>query len=474
MNLQQFLNILWSRKWFAILSFLLTVTTTVVVSLLLPKEYDATTSLVINHRSTDPVTGLNTSQLDPGYMATQADVIASHNVALKVVDKLGMAQNLTLKEDYKRSEAQSDIRDWVADIVLKNLDVLPSKESSVMQVSYSSVDPQFSAVVANAFAEAYIQTTVELRTQPAKQNAVWFDEQMALFREQLEKAQNTLSVYQQEHGIVVIDERLDLENSRLTDLAHQVAESQAKTYELQSRMHQFKEGLSHGQATESMEEVLSNSLVQGLKSDLARAEGKFADTSVRYSKKHPKYLEAQAEVTNLRNKIRHEISVVLSAIKSNNESSKQRDQSLVSALAEQKTRVLELKQQRDQVAVLNREVENAQRAYDNAMQRSVQTRMEGDSSQTNIAILNPAIPPTKPAKPKVMLNILLSIFLGSMLGVGIALLAELVDRRLRSPLDIIEILELPVLGVMVAPRKMGRWQQMTKGKQLPNQAEQGV
>ena len=89
MNLNQFFIILWSRKRIALWTLAMTVITTLVVSLLLPKQYVATTSIMVDQHSIDPVTGQNlpVSQLLAEYMATQAEVIASHNVARKVVEK---------------------------------------------------------------------------------------------------------------------------------------------------------------------------------------------------------------------------------------------------------------------------------------------------------------------------------------------------------------------------------------------------
>jgi polysaccharide biosynthesis transport protein len=456
MNFQQFLTIIWARKWHAISLFLITVITTAFVSVNLTKKYTSTTALVVDHRAADPVTGVDLqAQLMPAYMATQVDVIASHNAALKVVKILKLISKPEIQALYAKSKSTSNIQDWLADALLENLDVEPSTTSNVIQVSFTADEPRLSADVANAFAQAYVKTNVEMITQPAKQNAQWFDEQMAFFRAQLEKSQEKLSAYQQEHGIVIVDEKLDLENSRLVDISHQLAESQTKTYELSSRKQQLEKILKNGQSYESMEEVVSNSLIQDLKSELARAEGKFADLSMRLDKNHPQYRQARAEVISLRNKIHSEVNTVLRGIESNNSSSKQRDQSLVKALAEQKAKVLKLKQQRDEVAVLSREVENAQKSYDNAMQRSVQTRMESEISQTNISVLNHAIPPAKPAKPKILLNIVMSMLLGSILGIGMALIAEFMDRRVRSELDISGALGLPVFGVVARPREQG-------------------
>lgn len=450
MNFQQFINILWSRKSVALSVLMVTVLTTLVVSLLSPKQYLATTSIVVDQRSVDPVTGLTLPvQLMPGYIATQVDVISSHNVARKVVEKLKLSEDPQIQEDFAKAKSTGNINDWIADLLLKkNLDIRPSRESNQIQIDATSIDPQSAANIANAFAEAYIQTSLELQSQPAKLTADWFDLQMATLREHLEHAQSVLSTYQQQHGIVATDDRLDLESSRLSELSRQLLESQVQTSELQSRKDLLTTTIKQGGSSEALQEVLNNPLIQALKSELARAEASFAELSKRVDINHPQYKQAKAEVNSLRQKTQSEIKMVLSSITSGLASSNQRDRIVANALAEQKAKVLHLKKQHDEIAVYNREVENAQRAYDAAMQRAVQTRMESEISQTNIAVLNPALPPQKHAKPNVQLNMILSVFLGGMLGVGAALLTEIMDRRVRSAIDISELLAIPVFAIV--------------------------
>jgi len=449
MNFQQFINILWSRKSVVLWALMMTVSTALVVSLLLPKQYLATTSIVVDQRSVDRVTGLTLPvQLLPGYIATQVDVISSHKVARKVVEKLKFHENPQMQKDFAKAKGIGDIRDWVADKLLKKLEIRPSRESSVMQVGFTSNDPQLAAIIANAFADTYIQASNELQVQPAKSSADWFDSQMATLRERLEHAQSVLSTYQQEHGIVATDDRLDLENTRLAELSKQLVEGQARTSELQSRRDLLTSTVKQGGSFESLQEVLNNPLIQSLKTELARVEAGFAELSKRVDINHPQYKQAKAEVNSLQQKIHSEVNMVLSGIASGVASSIQRDKIVANALAEQKAKVLELKKQHDEIMVFNREVENAQRVYDAAMQRAVQSRMESEISQTNIAVLNYALPPQKPAKPKVLLNMILSVFLGGMLGVGLALLIEMMDRRVRSAFDISEVLAVPVFALV--------------------------
>ncbi|MDD5462573.1 MAG: chain length determinant protein EpsF [Methylococcales bacterium] len=475
MNIYQFIIILRSRRRIALWALAITVIMTLVVSLLLPKKYVATTSIVVDQRSIDPMTGqhLPVLQLMTGYMATQAEVIASHNVARKVVENLKLSDKPQMQEDFANAEYTGDIRDWSADLLLKNLQVKPARESSLIHLDFTSTDPKFAAIIANAFADAYIQTSIELRAQPAKLSADWLHSQMASLREDLGRAQSVLSTYEQQYGIVEgadrqvnVDRLVDLEQTRLGDLSNQLVESQARTNELQSRKNLLASTLKQGGSLESLQEVLSSPLIQSLRSDLARSGAHLAELSQKFKKGNSQYRQAEAQVASLQQEIKSATKMVLTSIDSGVASSKQRDEMLTKALAEQKAKVMDLKKKHDQIAVYIREVENAQRAYDEVMHRAVQTRMESEMSQADISILNPAIPPPKHAKPKMLLNMILSVFLGGMLGVGMALLAELMDRRVRSVLDVSELLAVPVFAVVSAtaakPKRIARLFNWTK------------
>lgn len=451
MNFSQVILILLARKRVIFLTLLVTVSTTTLVSLLLPKTYTANAAVLVDFKGVDPITGLVLpAQLLPGYMATQVDIITSHNVALKVVDRLKLTEiPLVIEQFNDATEGLGSIRDWLADALLENLEVTPSRESSVINVEYSGTDPQFAAELANAFVWAYIQTNLELKVEPARNQVAWFEEQLKGLQSAVEDAQKKLSDYQQQTGITALDERLDVENARLAELSSQLVAAQAQTYDSVTRERQITAASAKGKLGE-LPEILSNSLIQSLKGELARAEGKLAEASERVDKNHPQYQSAQAEVQNLRQKIAAEIQTARGSIVSVATQARQREDELKRALAEQKAHVLELKRHRDQIALLTRGVETAQRAFDNASLRGDQLRLESQRNQTEVAVLNPAVPPIKHSKPRLILNIALSIFMGTLLGVGFGFLMEMLDRRIRSDDDVVEGLGLPVLAAIAA------------------------
>lgn len=462
MSFSQFLLLLRARRWIFFTTIVLTVSVTLVVSLLLPKTYKATSSLLLNYKGVDPVTGLTMpGQLLPGYMATQVDIITSKNVALRVVDRLRLADSPAVVAQFQEAtDGKGTVRDWLADLLLTKLDIVPARESSVVDVSFKGSDPEFAAAVANAFADEYQKISIQLKVEPMKKASHYFNEQTKLLRDNVEVAQSRLSKYQQENGIVSVDNRLDVETNRLNDLSAQLVAAQGQLAEASSRRHMAETGSSESP------DVASSPLIQNLKINLGNAESKFAEVSQRLRPNHPQYQSAKAEVEKLRADLAEQLKVTSNSVGNNAAILQQRESSIRAALQAQKEKVLSLNRSRDEMNVLSKDVESAQRAYDAAAQRFSQTNIEGQSDQSDISVLNPAVAPIKPSSPKILLNVVLSMFLGTMLGLGFSVLAEMLNRRVRSETDLSEVLHIPVLGSVdwtgpAAPKRIGLMNSLT-------------
>lgn len=443
MNFSQFLLILRARLKIVLLTIIVAVATTLLVSSILPKSYKATSSLLMNYKGVDPVTGLTLpGQLLPGYMATQIDIISSKSVALRVVDQLHLDKNQAVIDQFNEAnQGRGNVRDWLADLLLKKLEVVPSKESSVVELSYKGADPQFVAAVANAFADEYQKISIQLKVEPMKKAANYFQDQIKLLRDNVEVAQARMSKYQQEHGIVNADTRLDVETNRLNDLSAQLVGAQGARIEASSRQ-RMAQGASAGDSPD----VAANPLIQNMKASVANAESKFAELSQRLDQNHPLYQSSKAELERLRADLQTQMRSTANSVGNNAQILSQREGEIRAALEIQRSKILELNLSRDELGVLGKDVENAQRAFDAASQRFSQTKIEGQVDQSDIAVLNPAVAPTEPAGPKILINTAVALFLGTLLGLGFGMVAELLDRRVRSSDDLVNLLNVPVLG----------------------------
>ena len=447
MTFAQFLSILRARKWAALLVFVLVVATTVGVSMVLPKQYDAAASVVIDVKP-DPVSAMAFPTMAmPGFMATQVDILTSDRVALRVIRDLKLLDNPALRQQWQTDGGgKGTIEQWLVDLLQRNLNIKPSRESNVIQVGYRSPDPRFAAGLANAFAAAYIATTLELKVDPAKQFSSFFVAQSKEARDKLEQAQEKLSSFQRDKGIIAADERLDVENARLAELSSQLVQIQAISSESGSRQQQ-----AQGAQGDRMQEVLQNPVIGSLKADLTRSEARLQELNSKFGDNHPQVVEAKASIAELRSRIDAETRKVTGGVGVTNTINKQREAQVKRELDAQRSKLLQMKAVRDQGQVLVREVENAQRSYDSVMARLNQTAMESQTNQSYANLLTSAMPPADPATPKVLFNVLASVFVGTLLALGAALLLEFSNRKVRAPEDVIAALGLPVLGVLPKP-----------------------
>jgi len=334
----------------------------------------------------------------------------------------------------------------VADTFQKSLDVKPSRESNVISVSYKAPDPRFATGLANAFVQAYLDTTLELRVDPAKQYSNFFDTRSKEARAALEAAQARLSAFQSEKGIIANDERLDVENSRLNELSSQLVALQAVSSESGSRQAQ-----AQGASGDKLQEVLNNPIISNLKVEQARSEARLQELSSKLGDSHPQVIEIKANIAETRKRIESETNRVTGGVTVSNTINKQRLAEVRASLEAQREKVLHLKAVRDEGSVIVRDVENAQRSYDAVLSRLTQTNLESQTTQSNVNILTQATQPLEASSPKVLRNTLLSVVIGAVLAIASAMALELMDRRVRAVEDIAAAVGLPVLGLIPKP-----------------------
>jgi len=243
MSMTLILELLKARAGYIAFIVFVTVGATVLFTMQQVKTYAASTSMVLTFAESGPFDQMGVpTQLAASYIATQVDIIRNRNTALKVVDDLELMQDQATAEFFigsqtgKKPDLEGPVtRNDLAKLLLDNLRVRPSRDSRVIAVDFFSASPKLAARVADAFAQAYIEVTLELSMGPARRNADWFDSQLQILQQRLEDQQQALTLYQQEQGIVAVDERLDTETSRLEDLSSKLTAAQSQTFDVRSR-----------------------------------------------------------------------------------------------------------------------------------------------------------------------------------------------------------------------------------------------
>jgi uncharacterized protein involved in exopolysaccharide biosynthesis len=206
---------------------------------------------------------------------------------------------------------------------------------------------------------------------------------------------------------------------------------------------------------------MQSAVINSIKAEIAKAETSLAEIGTNVGRNHPQRLQLEAQLAGSRRQLAMEIERISGGVTKSSRVSTQKETELRTAIEAQKKRVLDLRAQQDQINVMREDVEAARRAYDGVALKMSQTTLESHTQQTNMSVLSPAVEPTTPSRPKVLINVAVSVFAGLLLGIGAALGREFLDRRIRHRDDLAELEGIPFLGVL-RPRTRyqflkGRW-----------------
>lgn len=443
MSLFQFFSILRARRWTALMIFLATVALALAWVLLRPSNYSARAPVLVDIRANDPLAGQQYyGTVPPSYMATQIDIVRSERVAERVVEVLGMDKDPKALEDWRKmTKGRGSAKAWLASELQTGLDVKPARESNIINITWTGPDAQYAAKVANAFAQAYIDTGVELKTDPAKRYASFFDDQLKAAREKLEAAQERLTQYQQKNGVTSADERVDYEMARLNELSSQLTMVQSQNTDAHHKRSANRD---------SVAEVMASPLINSLKADIAKLEAKIQESNANLGSRHPAMIRMGDELGALRSRLAQETARIGQSIETSYTVGKSREGELSGAVQAQRARVMALNKHRDELSLLRRDVDTAQRAFETVSTSANQSRLQSLTNQTNVMRLATAVEPIHPAGPSKKQALIIAAAGGFLLAIAGALLAELANRRVRSVEDLSMATQLPILASVPA------------------------
>jgi chain length determinant protein EpsF len=448
MSLKQILLVLRLRWWLilASLAFFL-----VASGLYLWKAkwtYVAKTQVIVDLKTDPLLTALAPALGASGYLATQVEILQSERLAGRVVRMMGLAQSPAAVAKWRETtEAKVPLETFYAQLLQEGLKAEASnKGSQILTLGFSAEDPNFAAAAVNAFAKAYIELGVELRAGPAKENANFFEERLKVLRGELEAAQNKVAAFQRARGVVISNERYDQEMARLASLETSYAQALADQAATSSVARN---------SGESSADVSQNPAIVSLRSQLAQAEGKLAEASLTLGASHPARIQMEAQIKELRDQLSRETRLVSGSSASVNRVASAKLGELRGLVEAQKRAIVNMRTVRDEGALLLKELEAAQRAFDTVNQRRSQVSLESQVDTAAARVLTPAVAPLEPTSPKPPLILAAAVIFGLLVGIGGAIAWEMMDRRVRSAEDLAVAEGVPVLGILSSKPNKG-------------------
>ena len=417
-----------------------------------PKIYEATCSLVIESTAPQVLEGvkevIEMAAATREFYTTQYRIIRSHDIAQRVIDRLGLASDASYFRSVDSSK-QAD-RDLMVERLLKKVKVVGVRDSHIANIQVSDMDPERATRIANAFADTYIEQNLDFKLEGARSAGTWLGEQTVDLRKKLEESEMELYKFRKERNLldVGLDDKMGMTRQNLQSLNTKITDVKAKRIELESIRKLILAAKNNISERESLPEIRDNPVVQKLRENYLDLLKIKADLESRYGEKHPKIETIEHQMASVQRDYAKELDDVLRAFDKRYQALVETEDSLLKWMAHEKQQALELAKLETEYRPLARDAENNGKVYSQINQRQKEINLTGMLKANNVRILDRATSPRSPVFPLLSVNLPVGAVAGLIFGLLLAFTIESLDNTVKSPEAAEELVGAPLLGVV--------------------------
>lgn len=467
--LQNYFRIARRWRWVIIGTVAIAVLLGLIITLLMTPKYTASASIEIS-RESDRVTDFQgvereTSVADQEFYQTQYGLLKARSLAERVATELRLVDN---PEFFDMFGAGSDadpafnavngrypaqgraVRQREAgQILLDNVEIEPTRFSRLVDIRFTSPAPEFSARVANAWAENFIENNLDRKVQSTSYGRDVLQRQLAEYKNRLDESQRQLVTYASNEQIINLpaqsggDGTTTQERSIVADdlasLNTALNEATADRIAAEAR---YRRAGSAG----SSSAALANNAINNLRERRAELAAEYQQLMVRFEPGYPAAQAIQSQIDQLDRSIAREEARVTGSVQAEYRQALLREQSLQERVDGLKADFLDLRRRSIQYNIYQQEVDTNRALYDGLLQRFKEIGVAAGVGVNNVTIVDLAAPPENPSSPQMLLNLTIAILVGLALGAAIALGLEQLDEAIADPAEVERRLGLPLLG----------------------------
>lgn len=488
-HLRDYLNVILKRKKIVLAFLISVVVTTLILTFMMTPLYKSTAVVKIDKDTPNvlPFSGqFMTSGAD--YYQTQYEIFKSRSLAESVIRNLNLDKNndfmpiesildkvkgfifdntigiivklysfiapenpakkkpvnsnIPKKDELPNSPVKYEIPNSVINALIGRLEITPVKNSQLVRVSFISHNPEISMNVTNAIAQTFIAFDLESRVGASKDARDFLEKQIEIVKKKMEDSEQKLNKYASQKEIILDKDNVSLLTQKLSDISAALNSITTERMQKEALYREVKVSGANNPA------ILNNSLILGLKREMATLEAEYFNLSKIYTPDYPKMKSLKSQIDTIQNRIEKESSKIVASLESDYNASLKKEENLTRAFNAQKRNVLSFQDTAAQFEVLKREVDANKELYNSLLKKFNEVGVSANSSATNIQVLDRAIFPKTPYKPDVPVNLLLSIVFGLIGGIGLAFLVEYFDNSVKDTEDIEKGVSLPTLGMI--------------------------
>jgi succinoglycan biosynthesis transport protein ExoP len=341
------------------------------------------------------------------------------------------------------------------DALLSHLSVTAIPESRLIDVRVAAANPGAAAALANAIVARAINQELDVRLASSAEISSWFNRQLEEQRARLASSEAALQTYKEDQNALAVEDRQNIVVQKLSDLNAAVTRAKTDRIAKESLYRQAEALATKPEALDTLPGAANSTYVRQLKDELAALMRRRATLAEEYGELHPEMVTATQAIADTRTRLNAELAKIGTAARNYYEAAVAQERRLVAALEAQKTEALDLNRKTLDYAALQREATGNRELYEQLLQQAKASGLTSELRAADIAVVETAEPPTGPARPARLLNTAASLGGGVFAAIGLALLMEFCDRRVRTPDQIKRDLALPYLGYVPLVRMDG-------------------
>jgi succinoglycan biosynthesis transport protein ExoP len=455
-HLLDYLIVLRKHQWL-ILFFLLTIVSIVTIATFrMQPVYEATARVEIDRENNNAIHFADSDSYEmyedlEDYITTQSKILTSETLAMNTVKSMGldaMPQFGGAGKPVKAPPPGSDAalqRPAALGAFLGRLTVKRVPNSRLLDVTFESTDPSLAAHVVNAHINNFIEQNFKSRFDAANQASTWLAGQLNEMKIKVENAEDARIAYERENQIWTIDEKNDITSQKLADLNKQLTEAQTERINKEAVYNLVQAG-----NYDAISAVRESTVIQDILKQQSTLSAQYTDAVNQYGPKFPKVIRLQAQMKDLDDLITREKVNIGNQVEAEYRGSRQRELLLNDALNQQKAESNQMAEKMVQYSILKRDAESNKTLYDGMLQKLKEAGITAGLRSSNIRVVDPALIPTGPSRPNRTRNVMLSVLVGLIGGIGLALLREYLDNTVKTPDDVETLARLPSLAVVPA------------------------
>ncbi len=467
------------RRWKFILAITgLFVMAALVLSLVLTKQYTATTQILIDAKQ-QSLLGRDSVVADGALSDTagidsQISVIKSSELLRRVVEAnkleadpdfglaaepgplarfraalVGFVKSLLGVADPAVEEVRDD---WAPEILravgrLKGAtEARRQGRTYVVDVAVTLPNARKAAKIANAVADAYIVDKMQTRFDQARRAADWLADRIKVMADEVRSAEQAVANFRAKHNLLETVKGGTVTEQQMADLNTQLISLRAEVAEKRAKYEQAKALVASKGNIEAIPDVLRSAVISNLRGQAGQVTTREADLLARYGRSHPQVVNVQAERRDIERQIRQEVERVIANLKNEYDVVQSREVSLANSLGAISGQTGTDNKVSVELRELERKATAARTLYESFLSRAKVAEEEATLTDRDARVISPATIPGAASFPRPSLFLALGLVLGIVVGTAGGIGLELLAPGFIGPKQVEEVLGLPVLS----------------------------